>query len=306
MKTLLALTFAVLAAAPAAVAGGGPQYAAVGGPGVASPNGKLHYVAIAAAPGRTTLVTVAADGSVWNWPSFRGSLGIPMIGYQTPVGISRDGRRLFLQSLSVSAPTDFLVVDLRSMRAVDRFTLRGAFSFDALSPDGSKLYLTDRVDPSNDPSRYVVRAYDLETHTLLPGRIADATQKRWVMQGEAVTRAISPGGRWVYTLYSSPGGTPFIHALDTVKGVAHCTGIPWASPDQGALWNVVLGVHGSHLAVHWRSGKAWYDLDTATWRLSPAHGSGFPWPWLGLAALPGLLFLLWRRRPEGTLLPRQA
>ena len=50
MKTLLALTFAVLAAAPAAIAGGGPQYAAVGGPGVASPNGKLHYVAIAAAP----------------------------------------------------------------------------------------------------------------------------------------------------------------------------------------------------------------------------------------------------------------
>jgi len=161
MKTLLALTFAVLAAAPAAVAGGvrSTQPSAV--PAWHRRTASSTTSPFAAAPGRTTLVTVAADGSVWNWPSFRGSLGIPMIGYQTPVGISRDGRRLFLQSLSVNAPTDFLVVDLRSMRAVDRFTLRGAFSFDALSPDGSKLYLTDRVDPS--------------TTRPLPGRSAATT-----------------------------------------------------------------------------------------------------------------------------------
>jgi hypothetical protein len=314
MRISLAITLAALVAAPTALAGGGPQYAAVGGPGVAASNGKLHYVAISPTSGRTTLVTVGGDGSVWNWPSFRGSFGVPTIGYQTPVGLSRDGRRLFLQSLSVGAPTQFLVVDTRSMRAVDRFTLHGAFSFDALSPDGSTLYLTDRVDPSNT-SRYVVRAYDLATHTLLPGKIADRTQKRWVMEGEAISRAVSPGGRWIYTLYSNPGGTPFIHALDTVRGVAHCTGIPWASADQGALWNVVLTPHGSRLAVHWRSGKSWFELDRTTWRLSPVGGSGFPWSWLGLglgflfglAALPALLRTLRRgRSAEGTRLATQA
>ena len=72
-----------------------------------------------------------------------------------------------------------------------------------------------------------MRAYDLATHTLLPGRIADKTQKSWVMQGWAVSRATTADGRWDYTLYANPGGYPFIHALDTVRGVAHCIGLPW-------------------------------------------------------------------------------
>ena len=103
------------------------------------------------------------------------------------------------------------------MRVREQFTLKGNYSFDALSPDASKLYLIQRVD-ANNYSRYIVRAYDLSTHTLLPGRIADRTQKSWVMQGDAMTRTTSPDGRWVYTLYMNPGGTPFIHALDTVQG----------------------------------------------------------------------------------------
>jgi hypothetical protein len=305
MKILLALIVAALAAAPAALGAGGPLYAEVGGLGVASPSGKLHYVPLPSGSDGTMLVTVGADGSVWNGPSFHGAWGVPMIGYQTPVGISRDGTRLVLQSLTGNAPTHFLVIDLRRMRAVDRFTLHGAFSFDALSPDGATLYVTDRVDASNQ-SRYVVRAYDLRSHTLRPGRIADRTQKSWIMEGDALTRTVGPGGRWVYTLYTNPGGTPFIHALDTVRGVAHCIGIPWTRPDQNALLNVVLSVNGDRVDVHWRSGKPWLRLDTGSWRLSPVAQAGFPWAWLGLLALPLPLWLLWRRRPRGTLLPRAA
>ncbi len=305
MKTLLALIVAALVAAPAGLAAGGPQYAAVGGLGVSSPGGKLHYVALGSGASRTTVVTVGADGSVWNWPSFRGTWGIPMVGYQTAVGISRDGRRLYLQSTSVGAPTRFLVLDTRSMRAVDRFTLQGAFSFDALSPDGTRLYLIDRIDAAN-LSRYVVRAYDLRAHELLPGRIADRTQKSWVMEGDALTRAVGPGGRWVYTLYTNPGGTPFVHALDTVKGVAHCIGIPWTGVDQNALLNVVLRVRGDRLALDWRSGKRWLQVGNATWRVSPAAPAGFPWGWLALLPAPLLVWLLRRRRPPGTLLPREA
>jgi hypothetical protein len=305
MKTFLALTVSALAAAPAALGAGGPLYAQVGGAGVASPSGKVHYVALPSGAARTTVVTVGADGSVWSWPSFHGSLGIPMVGYQTAVGLSRDNRRLFLQSTAAGAPTQFVVLDTRTMRPVDRFTLHGAFSFDALSPDASTLYLTDRVDASNQ-SRYVVRAYDLRSHTLRAGRIADRTQKSWVMEGDALTRAVRPGGRWVYTLYTNPGGTPFIHALDTVRGVAHCIGIPWTRPDQNALLNVVLAVRGDRLDVHWRSGKPWLRVDTGSWRISAAPQSGVPWAWLGLLALPLPLWLAWRRRPRGTLLPREA
>ena len=56
---------------------------------------------------------------------------------------------------------------------------------------------------------------------------ADKAQAGWVMEGSPMTRATSADGRWVYTLYSRPGGYPFVHALDTVNGVAHCIGLPW-------------------------------------------------------------------------------
>ena len=302
---------AVFAAAPAAAAAGGPpQYASQGGPGVTAPNGSVHYVAVPGG-GATMIESIARDGSVWNWPAFEGSWGIPMITYRDAGGLSRDGRTLVLQSLASGRPTHFLVVSTRTFRKLDEFTLNGNYSFDALSPDASKLYLIQRVD-ANNYSRYIVRAYDLRTHALLPGRIADRTQKSWVMQGDALTRTTSPGGRWAYTLYMNSGGTPFIHALDTVKGVAHCIGIPWASADQGGLANVVLTLHGTRLAVHWRSGKSWLNVDTTTWRVSPAVEAGFPWRWLVLGlgglGLVGALLLLARRilRPKGTLLARAA
>jgi hypothetical protein len=129
-----------------------------------------------------------------------------------------------------------------------------------------------------------------------------------VMQGYAMTRITSSGGRWVYTLYQNPGGYPFVHALDTVRGIAHCIGLPWASADQSGLANVVLTLHGKRLAVHWRSGRSWLNVDLASWRVSPA-GGGFPWLPLGLGlGLAGALLLLLRKilRPKGTLLARAA
>jgi hypothetical protein len=296
----------LVAAAPAASAGGPPQYASQGGMGITTPQGD-RYVALRIPGGKTMLAFVSKDGSVWNGPIFRGDWGIPMITYRDAGGLSRDGRTLVLQSAVTGPTTSFIILSTRGYRVQQRFTLHGTNSFDALSPDASRLYLIDRVDGTN-LSRYIVKAYDLKANRLLPGRIADRTQKSWVMQGDAATRTTSLDGRWAYTLYTNPGGTPFIHALDTARGVAHCIGIPWKSVDQGGLLNVVLTLHGDRLAVHWRSGKQWLDVNTATWRVSPASGPGFPWAWLGFAAVPLLLFLVWRRRPRaaGTLLAREA
>ncbi len=305
MKTLLIVLIA-LAAVPAAWAAGPPQYAAQGGMGITTPRGD-RYVALSVPGGKTMLAFVNTDGSVWNGPIFRGSWGIPMVTYRDAGGLSLDGRMLVLQSAQTGLSTSFLVLDTHGYRVKNRFTLHGTYSFDALSPDASRLYLIDRVDGQN-LSRYIVKAYDLETNRLLPGRIDDRTQKGWVMQGDAATRTTSLDGRWVYTLYMNQGGTPFIHALDTERSVAHCIGIPWSSPDQGGLLNVVLTLHGDRLAVHWRSGRRWLDVDTASWRVSPAPGRAFPWAWLGFAALPLVFFLLWRRRPRflGTLSAREA
>jgi hypothetical protein len=299
----LLLVVAALVAAPAALADGGPIYTMQGGSGIAATSGGFRFVAIPTSTGDTTLVTIAKGGSVWNWSPLAGSYGIPMVTFRDAGGLSRDGRTLILQSPTYGGPvnTSFVVVDTRNLTAQGAFFLHGTWAFDALSPDASRLYLTQHVSTTN-LSRYVVREYDLRTGHLLPGRIADRTQRSWVMQGDAMTRTVSPGGRWVYTLYQNPGGYPFIHALDTVRGVAHCIGLPWHSTaDQTALANVVLALRGSRLAVHWRSGRPWLNVDTRTWRVTAAPSGGFPSLWLTpLAALLLVPVELLRRRRRNT------
>jgi hypothetical protein len=76
----------------------------------------------------------------------------------------------------------------------------------------------------------------------------------------------------------------------------------------------VLTLHGKRLAVHWRSGRHWLNVDTASWRITPDSGSGFPWRWVGVGlgglAAAGALLILGRRRrislEDGTLLARAA
>jgi hypothetical protein len=130
---------------------------------------------------------------------------------------------------------------------------------------------------------------------LLPHRIADRTQRNWVMVGYPQNRVTSEDGRYVYTLYGNPQNVPFIHALDTVRGVAHCIGLPLRSGDQS---NLVLALRngGRTLAVHWLSGRPWYTVDTRTWRLARDHGGGFPWWTLAFLALVLPPLALVRRR----------
>jgi hypothetical protein len=208
------------------------------------------------------------------------------------------------------SPSRFAILDTRRMRVVDRITLHGDYAYDALSPDASTLYLIEHVD-ANNQNRYVVRTYDLRTHVLRPGRIADKTQLDWVMEGAALTRATSGGGRWVYTLYSRPGGYPFVHALDTVNGSAHCIGLPWHG-DQAALGTARLRLvdGGGSLAVRLKSGRTWLMMNTANWRLTRAtHDRNVASRWpvaaggtVAAAALACALVMVSRhRRPKEAL-----
>jgi hypothetical protein len=304
---LLCLTALVLA--PAAGADGFAQPAAQLGLGVLSPDNATRYLAAPAGQNTTLLAISTKGGQITNETDILGSFGIPLLTFnaQSGEGLSYDGRTLVLGDTQQLAYSHFLIYDARTFRMKNSVVLKGTFSYDALSPDASRLYLIQRPS-ATDFQHYVVRAYDLQTNRLLPGRIADRTQKSWVMQGYAMTRTTSAGGRWVYTLYQNPGGYPFVHALDTVRGVAHCIGLPWTSADQNGLQNVVLTLHGPRLAVHWRSGRSWLNVALTNWRVSPT-GGGFPWTWLGFGlGLAGALLLLLRklRPPKGTLLARAA
>jgi hypothetical protein len=225
------------------------------------------------------------DGSVGSWQDVLGSDGIPTITYDAGGdSLSHDGRTLVVAETSGGSPSGFLVYDTRGLRLKTGVTLPGHFSFDALSPDGQRMYLVQYVNGDiGDLSHYIVRAYDLKGNRLLPGRIADKTQKSWVMNGYPVTRAVSADGRWVYTLYENGGnGYPFIHALDTVRGVAHCIGLPLTQGETNGVYNVVLALRGKTLVAHWRSGRPLLKVDTASWRVTRVTGGGFPWLWLAV------------------------
>jgi hypothetical protein len=306
MLTKLAVSLAVLAALAAApvAAGDGPgPFAQQGGPGVLlSPVGKsgpLRVVAVPANSGANTVLETiqAKDGQIRSWVDILGSYGIPSINWAAGGdSLSHDGRTLVLGTTQTGPPSGFLVYDTRTWRLKNGVSLRGAYTFDALSPDASRMYLIQYTRARyGDYAHYIVRAYDLRTNTLLPGRIADHTQKSWIMNGFPVTRTTSADGRWIYTLYQNgDNGYPFIHALDAVRGAAHCIGLPMTN----GVWNLALTLHGGTLAVHWRSGRPWRNVDLATWAVSPAGRGGFPWWTSSFAALPALAFavLLLRRR----------
>ena len=310
LSLCLAAAVGALVLAPAALADG-LQLVTQGGRGVATRDGKFHYVPVPGGTAGTLLEKIDSRGQVYWWMRLDGSWGIATIGSGSTIGqgLSRDGRTLVLESTAgpFSSPSRFMVVDVSRMRVLLTITLHGSFSFDALSPDASRMYLIQYAyGKSGDLSDYIVRGYDLRRNRLLPGRIADRTQKDWLMHGSPVTRTYSADGRWVYTLYTDPGSYPFVHALDTVRGVAHCITLPWEEDQsQSGLYNLVLAVHGGGrtLAVHWRSGRPWLRVAVGSWVISHPR-AGFPWAWTGAGIGGGLVLLsagallLWRRRDE--------
>ena len=303
-RLLLCLGVAIVAlvAAPAALADGGPFTVVSGGSGVVG--GTTRYVPVDdPTSGDTELLAISTrDGSELNQLGLVGEWGLPYMpaGAQ---GLSYDGKTLVLaasQSGFVS-PSTFLVVNLRRMQVVRTISLHGYFSFDALSPDGSRLYLIEYTHGSSqDLTHYIVRAYDMRTSRLTPGKIADRSEHEETMAGSPMTRTTGADGRWVYTLYQKPSGEQFIHALDTVGAAAYCVDLPRKSGLFGVL---SLRDHDRTLAVYGQSGRQRLDVAVGSWRISYPHGS-FPWGWVGagigggLALLAAGGLLLRRRRRE--------
>ncbi len=133
-----------------------------------------------------------------------------------------------------------------------------SFTFHAISPDGSTVYLSEHL------ARFVsgpvrIRALDASSGELLPPAAVGPSTKERRARGVPISRATSRDGRWAYTLYTGYKPRPgrlsltrraFVHALDTVTGRAHRVELPQLQGHVNPFdLHLQLGPHGHRLTV---------------------------------------------------------
>jgi hypothetical protein len=268
--------------------------------GVPSLEGGLRYSAIAIG-GQTAILKIAqGTGDILRSTDLDGTWAVPLVAYDaSPSGLSADGRVLTVIEPRRRFPrssTTLATLDANTLEQQKRIALDGDFSFDAISPDGGTIYLIEYTD-GRDPTAYEVRAYDVERGRLLPEPIVDPNEDE-DMAGFPQTRAVSPDGRWAYTLYAVAGKEhpPFIHALDTEGQSAVCIDLDVLA-DYRRIDTLSLSPSpdGSSLAIT-RAGDPIASVDLDTFDVAEAapettaavtdgdDDAGAPWALIGAAA----------------------
>jgi hypothetical protein len=297
LRSACAAFVLMVLAAPAAGADGLPVGNVDAGPtGATAPGSDARYVTLGAQAG-TVVAKVRRDGGqVLRSRPLAGNFTVPGVALDgSAAGLSADGTTLSLIRPRAGFPqahTKLLVLDATRLQVKRRITLRGDFSFDAISPDGASLYLIQYLSRRN-PTRYAVRAYDVSTGRLVPDAIVDPREPEERMGGYPVTRAYSADGRWAYTLYDGAGKHPFVHALDTMGRTAACIDLDGLSPGRD-VYGLRLAVDdGNHSLTVVDGAQDVAVVDTRTFRVAapaaPDRGGGVSqallWPAVAVAAL---------------------
>jgi hypothetical protein len=254
---------AALLAGSAGAAGPSPG-AIFGSPGVLSHDGKVRYLTLRAGAGTLVEAVATRNGVVRRSRFLNGRYGVPLVAYDGSTGgLARNGKRLLIYS-QTARTTRFAVLDPRTLKVRSRFALDGAFGFDALSPDGSLLYLIQLKAGNGSGLDYDVRALDVATRHLLPGTIVDRREPDEKMTGIPLTRVGSGDGSWAYTLYSGSAGGSFVHALHTTAREAFCVDLQLEVGDQ--LGRVRMRLRDRALELRLR-GKTIASIDTRTFEV---------------------------------------
>lgn len=291
MLVIFLVGVALLALFPASAAADGLPAVGIDARPLSLAGGQVAYVTES---GRhsTRLVERARYGGPMRDRRLAGSFSIPAVAYDgSPSGLSADGRTLVLISPRVRYPrrrTTFAILDARGLALRRRISLKGDFSFDAISPDGRLMYLVE-YNP-REIGEYQVRAYDLRARRLLREPVVDPREPDEEMFGLPVTRVADGDGRWAYTLYQSTEH-PFVHALDTEGRTAVCIDLD----DLRQVWGATLALRGGTLEVTGRQGRVLARIDRRTHRLMkpPApRTDDAGTSWLPLAAPTAALLLL--------------
>lgn len=314
MKNALAAVLGLALLAPTAAAADGlPIMGVEGRDGVVSLDGASRYVTFPSAHSTLVARVQVQGGTIARYRTIPGAFTVPVVAYDgSASGISADASRLVLirpRTGLAQKHTHLALLDTR-LQVRKQIVLRGDFSFDALSPDGSTAYLIQYLSLTRrnfNPSNYKVRALDTASGRLLPAPIVDPREPDEKMGGLPITRAMSSDGRWAYTLYSG-SEHPFVHALDTVGRTARCIDLD-ALRARDDLFQMRLQIAGGDLRVV-KGDKPLLLVDTRTFAVAaptrpapprppaPHADGGEPplWPW-ALGALALLLLIAGTARP---------
>jgi hypothetical protein len=259
---------------PGADAAGATPGVALGGGGASWQGHTERFVAARATNGTRVTERSRVGGMTLRARTIPGRFGIPFVAYdgsteQVPAAspvVVVAGRS---SPAALPRRSSFVVLSTRDLHVVRRFTLGGAFAFDALSPDGAIMYLTQHASRAHI-TRYTVRAYDIRAGRLLPGVIADKTNHEWRMDGLPAARLQTPDATYAYTLYQGGEDGAFIHALDTRARAARCIDIPGMTDRDVMSMRLRLADGGGRLVVVLGS-TAVAAVDTRTYALVPAR-----------------------------------
>jgi hypothetical protein len=219
--------------------------------GVPSPDWRTLYVAGGGASRTTVEAVDVASGRVLRSTTIAGRFRLPVVGTAgVPDGLSGDGGTLALANLAGTPLSRFAILRTDFAKPPELVDLPGDYEFDALSPDGTRLFVIEHL-AGPDRSRYRVRFYDRGAGKLDPRVIVDK-RDAWEtsMAGYPNTRVTGPGGEWVYTLYRNASHGPFVHALNAQDGFAFCIDLPRGKGDDdrtARLWTLVGDGAGGRL-----------------------------------------------------------
>lgn len=204
------------------------------------PDAMWGHLVSATSNGATTVVRdlVVQPGFGGGSQIITGAWRLPTLGVDPiPVGVSADGSTIVLVEDGEAGPASppkgsrFAILSRAFDHAPQFIELPGSFEYDALSPDGSILYVVEHL-PGPPEGHYQVRAVDRATGTLREGVVDDKNNVDEAMAGWPIAQVRRPDGV-VFTLYRG-AEHPFIHALSSIDSWALCIDLPATGHENAA------------------------------------------------------------------------
>jgi WD40 repeat protein len=210
------------------------------GRAVSSPDGSVYYTLDGGSPSTLRWVD-AKTGRTITQLALDGSYAFADERELGPTGLSPNGRWLVLVG-GTGAPSTFAVIDTALLKLAAVAQIPGSFGYDAISDDGTSLYLIERIGREsarnlglNSAYAYRVRVYDVPAAKLSDTLVVDIklaaqpvgdsnaeTRVDGIMNGIYQSSVPSRDGRWNFSFYYNPSRGPFIHVLHLNSRSAFC------------------------------------------------------------------------------------